>query len=235
VASYGESQEIGLRALLRLSLDGDDTRVGLVADGVVDALAVVLSQGGSTPLAAAVAATILTSLATVDVNKCTIGAHPSVFPALSWLLSCGPDRQCKREAATALYELCKFPANRRRAVRAGVVLGLVKFGMAGSERAIEVLGQLAKNQEGKAEMRRVESFVRWLVSVARNGSARGAENALLVLNLVCSDCENTSMDAVKEGALEASLDWIGSDKGKIGKNAASLVRTLQDFQLGCFR
>lgn len=235
VASSGESQEIALRALLRLSLDGDDMRVGLVVDGAVDALAVVLSQGGATPSAAAVAATVLTSLAIVDVNKCSIGAHPSVFPALIWLLSCGPDRQCMREAATALYELCKFPANRRRAVRAGAVLGLVKFGMAGSERAIEVMGQLAKTQEGKAEMRKVESFVRWLVSVAKNGSTRGAENALLVLNLVCSDCKDTSMEAVKEGAVEASLDWVGCDKGKIGKNAASLVRTLQDFQLGCFR
>jgi U-box domain len=235
VVSSEDSREIALRALLRLSLDGDYTRVGLVADGAVDALAVVLTQKGGAPSAASVAATVLTSLATVDVNKCTIGANPSVFPALTWLLSCGPDHQCKREAATALYELCKFPANRRRAVRAGVVLGLVNFGMAGSERAIEVLGQLAKNQEGKAEMRKVESFVRWLVSVARNGSARGTENALLVLNLVCFDCEDTAMDAVKEGAFEVSLDWIGSDKGKTGKNAASLVRTLQDFQLGCVR
>lgn len=235
VSSSGEAQGIALRALLRLSLDGDDTRVGLVADGVVDALAVVLSQGGGTPSAAAVASTVLTSLATVDVNKCTIGAHPSVFPALTWLLSSGSDRQCMREAATALYELCKFPANRRRAVRAGAIPGLVKFGLAGSERAIEVLAQLAKNQEGKAEMRKVESLVRWLVSVARNGSARGAENALLVLNLVCSDCEDMAMNAVKEEALEVSLDWVRSDKGKIGKNAASLVRTLQDFQLGCFR
>ncbi|KAJ4748409.1 U-box domain-containing protein [Rhynchospora pubera] len=235
VVSPGESREVALRALLRLSLDGDDTRVGLVADGAVDALAVVLSQGGSTPSAAAVAATVLTSLAMVDVNKCTIGAHPSVFPALSWLLSKGADRQCMREAATALYELCKFPANRRRAVRAGLVPALVKFGMAGSERAIEVLGQLAKNQEGKAEMRKVESLVRWLVSVARTGSARGTDNALLVLNLVCSDCEDMSMEAVKEGALDVSLSLIESDEGKIAKNAASLVRTLQDFQLGCFR
>ncbi|KAJ3708450.1 hypothetical protein LUZ61_012155 [Rhynchospora tenuis] len=235
VVSPGESREVALRALLRLSLDGDDTRVGLVADGTVDALAVVLSQGGSTPSAAAVAATVLTSLAMVDVNKCTIGAHPSVFPALSWLLSKGADRQCMREAATALYELCKFPANRRRAVRAGLVPALVKFGMAGSERAIEVLGQLAKNQEGKAEMRKAESLVRWLVSVARTGSARGTDNALLVLNLVCSDCEDMSMEAVKEGALDVSLSLIESDEGKIAKNAASLVRTLQDFQLGCFR
>lgn len=140
-----------------------------------------------------------------------------------------------REAATALYELCKLSANRRRAVRAGSVPGLVKFGMAGSERAIEVLGQLAKSHEGKAEMRKVETFVDWLVSVARNGSARGAENALLLLNLLCSDCEEMALEALKEGALEVSLGLVRSEKGKIGNNAALLVRTLQDFQLGCFR
>uniref|UniRef100_A0A0E0AQN0 RING-type E3 ubiquitin transferase n=1 Tax=Oryza glumipatula TaxID=40148 RepID=A0A0E0AQN0_9ORYZ len=71
--------EVAARALLHLSLDGDDARVGLVADGAVDALSAAVSSGGA---AAAVAATALTSLATVDVNKCTIGAHPSAVPAL---------------------------------------------------------------------------------------------------------------------------------------------------------
>jgi hypothetical protein len=41
-------------------------RVGLVTDGAVDALC-------------AAAATALTSLATVDVNKCTIGASGYIF------------------------------------------------------------------------------------------------------------------------------------------------------------
>jgi hypothetical protein len=38
--------EAAARALLHLSLDGDDTHVGLVADGAVDALSAVVSHGG---------------------------------------------------------------------------------------------------------------------------------------------------------------------------------------------
>uniref|UniRef100_A0A453RZJ6 RING-type E3 ubiquitin transferase n=1 Tax=Aegilops tauschii subsp. strangulata TaxID=200361 RepID=A0A453RZJ6_AEGTS len=58
--------EAAARALLYLSLDGDDARVGLVADGAVDALCAAVSAGGA---AAAHAATALTSLATVGVNN----------------------------------------------------------------------------------------------------------------------------------------------------------------------
>ncbi|RLM70074.1 U-box domain-containing protein [Panicum miliaceum] len=47
----------------------------------------------------------LTSLTTVDINKCTIGAHPSVIQELVGFLSHGGPRE-RCEAATALYELC---------------------------------------------------------------------------------------------------------------------------------
>ncbi|KAJ3679416.1 hypothetical protein LUZ60_017427 [Juncus effusus] len=233
-SAESESQELSLRALLRLSLEGDDTRVGLVADGAVDSLALVLSSKRATPMATAVAATVLTSLSIVDVNKCTIGAHASVFPALTWIISTGPDHRCMREATTALYELCKFPANRKRAVRAGSVPGLVNFGVNGSERAIEVLGLIAKCQEGRAEMKKIQFLTKWLVSVLKNGTMRAVENGLLVLNLICANCEEMGVEAVKEGALEVCLELIGNDKGKIGKNASLVVRTLQDLQLGYF-
>nr|XP_010908345.3 U-box domain-containing protein 8 [Elaeis guineensis] len=76
-------QDLALRALLHLSLDGDDARVGLVAEGAVDRLDTALRSG---PNVAALAATCLTSLAMVEVNKCTIGAHPSAIAGLAALL-----------------------------------------------------------------------------------------------------------------------------------------------------
>jgi len=96
--------EAAARALLLLTLDGDDARVGLVADGAVDALSAAVRRGGAV---AALAATALTSLATVDVNKCSIGAHPSAIPELVGLLRRGGPRE-RREAATTLYDLCKL-------------------------------------------------------------------------------------------------------------------------------
>ena len=126
---------VAARALLLLTLDGNDARVGLVAAS---------RPSGSRRLAA----TAHTSLATVDVNKCSIGAHPSAIPELVGLLRRGGPRE-RREAATALYELCKLPENRRRAVRVGAAPALADFAAVGSARAVEVLGLLAKCREGR--------------------------------------------------------------------------------------
>ena len=153
--------EAAARALLHLSLDGDDTRVGLVADGAVDALSAAVSRGGA---AAASAATALTSLATVDVNKCTIGAHPSAIPALAGLLRRGGPRE-RREAATALFELCKLPENRRRAVREGAASALADFTADGSALAVmreaeRVAGTGNRKKERKGERKKKAAGVR---------------------------------------------------------------------------
>ncbi|XP_072954720.1 U-box domain-containing protein 8 [Typha angustifolia] len=222
-------QELSLRAILHLTLDGDDARVALVAEGAVDAAAAALNSGCA---AAALAATTLTSLATVEVNKCTIGAHPTAIAGLAALLREGGGRE-RREAATALYELCKFPENRRRTVAAGAVPALVEFAGAGSERAVQVLGLVAKCQEGRQEIRKLDGFVRVLTAVLRVGSSRGVEHALLALNLMCSDNKDMALQAIKEGALDLCLPLLGHENGKIGKNAVTLARTLQKTQLGC--
>ena len=185
--------EAAARALLHLSLDGDDTRVGLVADGAVDALSAAVSRGGA---AAASAATALTSLATVDVNKCTIGAHPSAIPALAGLLRRGGPRE-RREAATALFELCKLPENRRRAVREGAAPALADFAADGSARAVEVLGLLARCREGRQELCRIPGIVSVLTGVAKSGNARAIEQALLVLNWICSESNELAVEAIK--------------------------------------
>ncbi|KAI0495154.1 hypothetical protein KFK09_025303 [Dendrobium nobile] len=213
-------QDLALRILIYISLDGDDARVGLVSDGAIDSLAQALAAGGPN---ASLAATTLTSLAVVEVNKCTIGAHPFAIPALSVLLHNGKARD-RREAATALYELCKFPENRRRA---GALPALVYFAGDGSERAVQVLSLIAKCREGRDAMANVDGFVRVLAGVLVKGTGRGIEHALLVLNFVCSDIEKVRWEAKEEGVLEICLVLVEKDDGKIGTNALALARTIE--------
>ncbi|XP_048447300.1 U-box domain-containing protein 8-like [Pyrus x bretschneideri] len=80
------------RLVRDVSLD-DDNKMGLVAKGAIARIVEVL-QGGS-PNSRAVAATMLTSLAVVEVNKGTIGPYPYAIRALVWLLRVGKSREQK--------------------------------------------------------------------------------------------------------------------------------------------
>ncbi|KQJ95012.1 U-box domain-containing protein 8 [Brachypodium distachyon] len=217
--------EAAARALVYLSLDGDDARVGLVADGAVDALAAAVSGGG---VAAAHAATALTSLATVGVNKCTIAAHPTAIPALAAALRRGGAPRERREAATALYELCKLPENRRRAVRAGAAPPLVELAAAGSARAVEVLGLLAKSRECRQELSRIPDMVPVLCAFAGSGNARAVDQGLVVLNWICSESNRLAKEAIKLGAFQLCEALVKDDNCKIAKNAVELARTLEE-------
>jgi len=151
-------------ALLLLTLDGNDVRVGLVADGAIDTLA----------------ATALTSLDSIDVNKCSIGAHPSAISELVGLVRRGGPRE-RREAATALYELAE---NRRHAVREGAAPALADFAAVGSARAVEVLGLLAKCREGRQQLCKIPSKI---------------EQVVLVLNWICSESNELALETIKAG------------------------------------
>ncbi|KAJ8629027.1 hypothetical protein MRB53_022350 [Persea americana] len=230
-ASYHDKalQEAALAVLFDLSLD-DDNKVGLVAEGAVAHVVAALRNG--TPSCRALAATMMTSLGVVEVNKATIGDDPGAIQALVCLLRDGKGRG-RREAATALYTLCSFPENKRRAVESGAVPVLLELAGSGVERAVEVLGLLGKCKEGRGEMRRFDGFVEVLVRVLKKGSSRGVEHALSVLNSVCGCCEKMGIDAVKEGVLEICLGLVGDENLKIGRNASSLIQTLRRYQSMC--
>lgn len=233
--SFPDLQEPALRALLELSLDGDDVKVGLVADGAVTTLVAVLSSPQASPSSRAIAATTLTSLAVADVNKCSIGAHTSAISALVEMLRQGShghrgsNPRERREAATALYALCSFPENRRRAVRAGAVPALVDLAATyGSERAIEVLGLIAKSKEGKQELCRTQGIVTLLAAVLKkDNNNRGTLDALQVLDVVCSDSAEMRVQALQLGVLEISLGLLRDENEKIKSHASRLVNKLQ--------
>ncbi|KAL9236701.1 hypothetical protein vseg_011337 [Gypsophila vaccaria] len=210
--------------LLELSLD-DDSKVGLVAEGAVGKLVAALNSGSSTT--SAVAATVLTSLAVLEVNKATIGAYPGAVRSLVSLLSSGKGRD-RKEAATALFTICSFPENRRRAVDCGAVPALLSMARSGLERAIEVLGLLAKCKEGRQEIIDRDEAVEILVKYVKFGSARGVQYGLLTLNLVCCCSDKIKEEVKNEGVLEICLRLIVDDNEKISKVASNLAKVLQE-------
>lgn len=213
-------QDKALKLLLNLSLD-DDNKVGLVAEGAIGNIIAAL-RGGSAD-SRALAATLLTSLAVVEVNKATIGAYPFAIRALVTLLRDGNARE-RKEAATALSTLCSFPDNRRRAVEYGAVPILISAASLGLERAVEVLGLLAKCKKGKEEMARFSGCVKILVYVLKNGSSRGVQYALSTLNSICFYSDQMCLEAMNEGVFEFCLGLLEDDNEKIRRNASNLIK-----------
>ncbi|KAI3437314.1 RING-type E3 ubiquitin transferase, partial [Psidium guajava] len=157
----GLLRERALSLLLNLSLD-DDGKVGLVAEGAISKIVGALRADSAD--CRALAATIITSLAVVEVNKATIGEYPFAISVLISLLRDGNGRE-KKEAATALFAICSFPENRKRAAANGSVPILIRAADSGLERAVEVLAMLAKCREG----REVMESERICVEVRRQG------------------------------------------------------------------
>lgn len=218
-------QEKAMNLLLNLSLD-DDNKVGLVAEGAIGRVIAAMRGGGSSADCRAVAATILTSLAVVEVNKATIGAYPYAIRALVSLLRDGNAREVK-EAATALYAICSYPDNGRRAVDCGVIPILISIAGSGLERAVEVLGLLAKCKEGREEMVKFNGCIQILVRVLRNGSSRGVQYALLTLNSLCNYNKDMCFEVLKEGVFEFCVGLLDDDNEKIRRNASSLIQVLR--------
>uniref|UniRef100_A0A7N0UZL6 RING-type E3 ubiquitin transferase n=1 Tax=Kalanchoe fedtschenkoi TaxID=63787 RepID=A0A7N0UZL6_KALFE len=216
-------QEKALHLLLNLSLD-DDNKVGLVAEGAIGRVVAAL-RGGSSD-GRAVAATVLTSLAVVEVNKATIGAYPHAIPSLVSLLCEGKLRE-KKEAATSLYALCSYPENRKRAVECGAVKMLLRIADLGLERAVEVLSLLAKCREGREEMIRFDGCVDILIRVLKMGGPRGVQYALLTLHSLCCCSKRLCTDLRERGVVEYCYGLSEDENEKIRRNADALIQLLQ--------
>ncbi|KAG8385672.1 hypothetical protein BUALT_Bualt03G0069500 [Buddleja alternifolia] len=221
----GESgvQEKALHLLLNLSLD-DDSKVGLVAEGIVGKVVYALRCGVGD--SRAVAATVLTSLAVLEVNKVTIGSYPDAIPGLVSLLQMGNSRE-RKEAATALFTLCSFPDNRVRVIHNGAVPILIRNANSGLERAVEVLGLLAKCKPARDEMMRFSGLLDVLIGVVRNGSSRGVQYALLTLSSLCCYSQKMGLEAVREGLFEICVGLLEDDNEKVRRNAKTLIQVLQ--------
>ncbi|KEH31164.1 U-box domain-containing protein 8 isoform X2 [Medicago truncatula] len=244
-SSSSDSKIDSLRQLARLSKRDASFRRRLVDSGAVSAVLFCLDSsssssssegaidrvvnflvGAATSDCRALAATIITSLAVVEVNKATIGAFPGAIEALVMILRDGKGRE-KKEAATALYALCCFRDNRKRAVDCGAVPILLRNVESGLERGVEVIGVLAKCKEGREQLESYGGCAKILVSVLRNGSSRGIQYALLALTLVCLHSKEILMMTLQEGVLEICIGMVEDNSEKVRRNASNLIRVLR--------
>lgn len=218
-------QEKALSMLLNLSLE-DDNKVGLVAEGVIGRVVTALRVGSSD--CRAIAATLITSLAVVEVNKATIGDYPLAIQSLVLLLQTGKRIREKKEAATALYALSSFPDNRRRLVSCGAVPILLQVADSGLERAVEVLSMVSKCKEGREEMMKYDGCVRVFTNTLKNNSSssRAIQGALFSLNLLCSCSEKACLETQEERILDLCFEFAGNENEKIKINAANLIKRL---------
>ncbi|KAI4368206.1 hypothetical protein MLD38_016790 [Melastoma candidum] len=236
-----------LTLILNLSLD-DDNKVGLVAEGVIPRLSSVLAwDSGWVDCrfsdCRAIAATVITSLAVVEVNKAVIGEDESVIGSLVGLVREGCGRE-RKEGLTALCTLCStYEGNRRRAVREGAVaaaLTAVKE-VPGLARGVELLGMLGKCREGRVEMVKVRGCVGMLVKVVvnrgfgRNSSGYAAnrgkelEYGLMGLYWVCYESERVREEVRREGLEEECLRLVDEENAndKVSRNAKNLLKVLR--------
>ncbi|CAN6457870.1 unnamed protein product [Victoria cruziana] len=225
-ASDLQLQDAALSVLFNLSLD-DDNKVGLVAEGALGPVVAALSSGS--PVARALSATIITSLAIVEVNKGTIGRYPGAVESLVELLRDG-NLKGKREAATALSTLCSFPDNKRRAVDAGAVPILLALAAAeeSMERPVEVLSLLSRCSEGREAIRNCRGGVQVLARILKDGRPQSRrEHALAALSSLCSHSESFTAAAKRQGVYESCLEFIGDENGKVKRNASVLIQALE--------
>ncbi|KZV55192.1 U-box domain-containing protein 8 [Dorcoceras hygrometricum] len=202
----------------------DSGEVGLVAEGIVGKVVHAVRDGAGD--SRAVAATVLTSLAMLEVNKVTIGSYPDAIPGLVALLQFGNSRE-RKEAATALFTLCSFPDNRVRIIQNRAVPILIQNANSGLERAIEVLGLLAKCRVARDEMMRCTELLDILIAVLKNGSSRGVQYALLTLSCLCCYSEKMALEASKVGLPEICVGLLEDDNEKVRRNAKTLIQVLQ--------
>ena len=110
----------------------------------------------------------------------------------------------------------------------GSVPILIRIANSGLERAIEVLGLLAKCKEGREEM--IKNFHDWvqvLVHVLRNGSSRGVQYALLTLNSLCSYSRDVCLEVLREGVVDFCVGLLEDDNEKVKRNASGLIQVLR--------
>ncbi|KAI4304305.1 hypothetical protein MLD38_039836 [Melastoma candidum] len=235
-----------LTLILNLSLD-DDNKVGLVAEGVIPRLSVVLSwnsEGGDSRYSdcRAIAATVITSLAVVEVNKAVIGEDDSIIGLLVGLVREGSVRE-KKEGLTALCTLCSsYEGNRRRALREGAVAAAVAAVQvaAGLARGLELLGMLGKCREGRIEMIKAHGCVRMLMKVVMNRGFRGNSNGsvtnssgkeleygLMGLYWVCYESERIREEVRRESVEEECMELVNDENDKVSRNARNLLKVLR--------
>ncbi|WZZ65048.1 hypothetical protein YC2023_076418 [Brassica napus] len=137
----------------------------------------------------------------------------------------------KKDAATALSNLCIYQGNKGRAVRAGIVPALVKMLTDSSshrmvDESLTILSVLASNLDAKAAIVKANTLPA-LIGILQTGQARNRENAAAILLSLCKR-DNEKLVAIgRLGAVVPLMDLTknGTERGK--RKATSLLELLR--------
>nr|VDD25230.1 unnamed protein product [Brassica oleracea] len=137
----------------------------------------------------------------------------------------------KKDAATALSNLCIYQGSKGRAVRAGIVPALVKMLSDSSshrmvDEALTILSVLASNLDAKAAIVKANTLPA-LIGILQTGQARNRENAAAILLSLCKR-DNEKLVAIgRLGAVVPLMDLTknGTERGK--RKATSLLELLR--------
>ncbi|KAF6164918.1 hypothetical protein GIB67_017121 [Kingdonia uniflora] len=225
-------QENAVTALLNLSIF-DNNKVLIMAAGAIDSIVEVLLCGKTMESRENAAATVF-SLSMIDDCKVTIGARPRAIPALVGLLREGSTIG-KRDAATALFNLAVYNANKAIVVVAGAIPLLIELLMddkAGiTDDALAVLALLSGCTEGLEELQKNRVVIPLLIDLLRFGSSKGKENSVtLLLGLCKNGGEEVARRLLVNPHSIPSLQRLGTDGSlKSRRKAEALLRLLNRY------
>ncbi|CAM8896292.1 unnamed protein product [Rhodiola kirilowii] len=221
------AQENAVTAVLNLSIyEKNKTRV-MDEEGCLESIVDVLRFGLTTEARENAAATLF-SLSAVHDYKKKIAYERGAIEALTMLLKEGTLRG-KKDAVTALFNLSTHSENCSRMIEVGgvkaLVGALVVNGVA--EEAAGALALIVRQQIGAQAVAQEESAVTGLTGMMRSGSARGKENAVVVLLELCRRGGAAAIQRVVVtipdiANLLESLIYTGTKRAK--RKAASLAR-----------
>ncbi|KAL4587856.1 hypothetical protein LXL04_000730 [Taraxacum kok-saghyz] len=225
-APDSHTREHSMTALLNLSRDKDNKGI-IISSGAVPGIVHMLKKGSN--VSRENAASIIYRLSEIKEADVPIGSSGAIAPLVS-LLSEGTTRG-KKSAADSLNNLCLDKDNRGRALQEGLVPILMKLltephGVL-KEKSVALLARLSKYPEGSFAIGEAEA-VPHLVEVIGSGSKSCDENAVRVLEKLCSMDEKYLVEAKENGVMEKlkNVQQHGTNWGKMTAN--ELQRKIKD-------
>lgn len=159
--------------------------------GAINSIIEVLETGKSMEARENAAATMF-SLSMTDECKVTIGTQPRAIPGLVRLLKEGTTIG-KRDAATALFNLAVYNANKVSVVTAGAIPLLIDLLMddkAGiTDEVLALLVLLSGSFDGLNEIKENKVALGLLLDLLRFGSPNGKANSAAILLGMCRNGE----------------------------------------------
>ncbi|PQP96237.1 U-box domain-containing protein 11 [Prunus yedoensis var. nudiflora] len=139
----------------------------------------------------------------------------------------------KKDAATALFNLCIYQGNKGRAVRAGIVKPLLKMLTDSSncmvDEALTIMSVLANHQEAKVTIVKAGT-IPVLIDLLRRGLPRNKENATAILLALCKRDTESLACISRLGAIIPLTELTKSGTERAKRKASSLLEHLRKLQ-----